>query len=43
MDSQGAFDSPEYKAAVSTPWRDRIVGSAIGREKRVFSLHRSFS
>ena len=43
IDSQAAFDSPEYKAAVSTPWRDRIVGSAIGREKRVFELHKSFS
>jgi len=42
IDSQAAFDSAEYKAAVSTPWRDRIVGSAIGREKRVFELHKSF-
>jgi hypothetical protein len=43
IDSQAAFDSPEYKAATSTPWRDRIVASAIGREKRVFELHKSFS
>jgi len=43
IDSLAAFDSAEYKAAVSTPWRERIVGSAIGREKRVFSLHRSFA
>jgi hypothetical protein len=42
IDSVAAFDTPEYKAAVSTPWRERIVGSAIGREKRVFSLHKSF-
>jgi hypothetical protein len=42
IDSRAAFDSAEYKAAVSTPWRERIVGSAIGRERRVFSLHRSF-
>ena len=42
IDSRAAFDTPEYKAAVSTPWRDRIVASAIGREKRVFELHRSF-
>jgi hypothetical protein len=42
IESVAAFDTPEYKAAVSTPWRDRIVGSAIGRERRVFSLHRSF-
>jgi hypothetical protein len=42
IDSQAAFDEPAYKAAVSTPWRDRIVASAIGREKRVFELHKSF-
>ena len=42
IDSLAAFDSAEYKAAVSTPWRDRIVGSVIGREKRVFELHKSF-
>jgi hypothetical protein len=42
IDSLAAFDSAEYKAAVSTPWRNRIVESAIGRERRVFELHRSF-
>jgi hypothetical protein len=42
IDSQAAFDEPGYKQATSTPWRDRIVGSALGREKRVFGLHKSF-
>ena len=42
ISSQAAFDSSEYKAAVSTPWRNRIVESAIGRERRVFELHKSF-
>ncbi len=42
IDSHAAFDRPEYKAAISTPWRNRIVESAIGREKRVFELHKSF-
>jgi hypothetical protein len=42
IDSQAAFDEPAYKAAISTPWRDRIVAAAIGREKRVFELHKSF-
>ena len=42
IDSEAAFDHPGYKAAISTPWRNRIVGSAIGREKRVFRLHKSF-
>jgi hypothetical protein len=42
IDSEAAFDEPGYKAATSTPWRNRIVGSALGREKRVFGLHKSF-
>jgi hypothetical protein len=41
VDSEAAFDEPGYKAAISTPWRNRIVESAIGREKRVFALHKS--
>jgi hypothetical protein len=43
LDSEAAFDQPGYKEATSTPWRNRIVGSAIRRERRVFGLHRSFS
>jgi len=42
VDSHAAFETPEYKAAISTPWRNRIVAVAIGRERRVFDLHRSF-
>ena len=42
IDSRAAFDEPAYKAAASTPWRNRIVAAAIGRERRVFELHRSF-
>jgi hypothetical protein len=42
IDSEAAFDEPGYKAATSTPWRNRIVESAIGRERRVFRLHKSF-
>jgi hypothetical protein len=30
------FDDPAYKPAVSTPWRDRIVGTALRREQRLF-------
>jgi hypothetical protein len=43
IESQAAFDHPGYRAATSTPWRNRIVESATGREKRVFRLHKSFS
>jgi hypothetical protein len=42
VESAAAFDTPEYEAASSTPWRNRIVGSAVAREKRVFVLHKSF-
>jgi hypothetical protein len=43
LDSEAAFEQPGYTRATSTPWRNRIVESAIGRERRVFGLHRSFS
>jgi hypothetical protein len=36
-------NEPGYKAAMSTPWRQRITASASGREKRVFGLHKSFA
>ena len=42
MDSQAVFDEPGYAHATSTPWRNRIVESALGREKRVFGRHKSF-
>jgi thiol-disulfide isomerase/thioredoxin len=33
------LEDPGYRAAVSTPWRDRVVASALRRERRVFGLH----
>jgi hypothetical protein len=36
------FERDDYRAAVTTPWRNRIVDAAIGRERRVFGFHRSF-
>jgi len=42
IESHAAFGQPEYQAAISTPWRNRIVETAIGRERRVFDLHKSF-
>ncbi|HEX8008610.1 MAG TPA: hypothetical protein VF482_19530 [Trebonia sp.] len=36
------FERDDYRAAVTTPWRNRIVDAAIDRERRVFGLHRSF-
>jgi len=42
LSGQQVFEEDAYKAAISTPWRNRIVASAIDREKRVFSLHKSW-
>ena len=33
-----ALEEPGYRSAVSTPWRDRVVASALRRERRVFGL-----
>jgi hypothetical protein len=40
--SLAVFDEPAYQAAVTTPWRNRIVGSATEQERRVFGLHKAF-
>lgn len=37
------FDTEEYRAAVTTPWRDRVVASAVVAERRLFTHHRSFA
>jgi len=34
--------SEEFKAAVSTPWRDEIWKHVLGRERRVFKLYKEF-
>jgi hypothetical protein len=35
------LEEPGYRAAISTPWRDRVVASALQRERRVFGLRNS--
>ena len=32
------LEDPRYLAAISTPWRDQVVASALRRERRVFGL-----
>ena len=32
------LEEPGYRAAITTPWRDRVVASALRRERRVFGL-----
>lgn len=36
------LSEPGYRAAVSTPWRNRIVAGALSRERRVLSFRNSF-
>lgn len=36
------FSEPAYQAAVSTPWRTRIMESATRQERRVFGLYKAF-
>jgi hypothetical protein len=40
--SLAVFDDPAYQAAVTTPWRNRIMDSATAVERRVFSLYRAW-
>jgi hypothetical protein len=35
------LEEPVYRAAISTPWRDRVVASALRRERRVFGYRNS--
>jgi hypothetical protein len=35
------LEEPAYRAAISTPWRDRVVASALRRERRVFGYRNS--
>jgi hypothetical protein len=35
------LEAPGFLAAIRTPWRDRIVATALRRERRVFSLRNS--
>src|SRR6266480_4523463 len=32
------LEDPGFRAAISTPWRNRVVASALRRERRVFGL-----
>lgn len=41
--SLDAFESPEYKAAVSTPWTEKILGNVVARERRVMAFLRKWT
>ena len=42
LDGPDALTQDGYRAAISTPWRDRIVASALRRERRVFAFRNAF-
>lgn len=43
LDGPEALTEDSYRAAISTPWRDRIVASALLRERRVFAFRNAFT
>jgi hypothetical protein len=42
LDGPEAFAEDGYRTAISTPWRDRIVASALHRERRTFAFRNTF-
>jgi hypothetical protein len=42
LESPAVFETDEYRAAISTPWRNRIINSVTRRERRIFKLLRTF-
>jgi hypothetical protein len=40
--SKDVFSDDRYRAAISTPWREKVVGSATARERRVFGFRNAF-
>jgi len=42
LTTMAALEEPGFRAAVTTPWRNRIAESVIAREQRVFGFHQTF-
>jgi hypothetical protein len=42
LESPAVFETEGYRHATSTPWRERIVGNASGRERYLFRFLKSF-
>ncbi|MBV9174790.1 MAG: hypothetical protein JOZ81_32410 [Chloroflexi bacterium] len=42
LESPAVFETAEYRAAISTPWRNRIIDSVSRRERRIFKLLQTF-
>jgi hypothetical protein len=42
LESPAVFETPEYRTATSTPWRERLIGSVTRRERHLFKLLRTW-
>jgi hypothetical protein len=42
LESLGGFETDAYRAAVSTPWRERVIGAVVRRERLRFRLLRGW-
>ena len=42
IESPGVFQTPEFKTATSTPWRDKVFGYVTRRERLTFQLIKGF-
>lgn len=43
LDNNNFLETPEFKKALSTEWRDKIMTQyCVGREMRIFELHKDF-
>jgi hypothetical protein len=40
LESLGGFETDAYRAAISTPWRERVTGAIVRRERLRFELIR---
>lgn len=43
LESPAVFDTDAYRAATSTPWRNRLIGSVTRRERWLFKLLSTFA
>jgi hypothetical protein len=41
--SEASFDSEEYRSAMNTPWREKVLPSVLARERRVFRFLRRWA
>ena len=39
----GPRDSPEFRAAISTPWRIKVHAYKTGDERRTFKVYKTFT